>query len=84
MKKWIVLELIVQKFSPAKEYSEQEVNDIIKPVYDDYCTIRRTLVDEKLMIRKNSLYVLNNADEDIKSGLRSSYEESLKNKYKKR
>ena len=84
MKKWIVLEVIVQKFSPDKEYSEQEVNDTIKPVYDDYCTIRRALVDENLMVRKNSLYLLNNTGKDVKSALRNSYEESMNNKYKKR
>jgi|TergutMp193P3_1026864.scaffolds.fasta_scaffold101116_1 predicted transcriptional regulator len=84
MKKWIVLEVILQKFSSNKEYTEQEVNDIIKPIYNDYCTIRRALVDEKLMIRKSSSYLINIDAKDVKSGLRNSYEESMKNKYNKR
>jgi predicted transcriptional regulator len=84
MKKWIVLEVILQKFSPSKEYTEQEINDVIKPIYDDYCTIRRALVDEKLMIRRSSSYLLNSTAKNVKSGFRNSYEESMKNKYKKR
>ena len=84
MKKWIILEVILQKFSSSIEYTEQEVNDIIKPIYDDYCTIRRALVDENLIIRKSSSYLLNIDAKNVKSGLRNSYEESMKNKYKKR
>ncbi len=57
-KKLIVLNEFVRKFKPGIEYPEKEVNEIIKKSYDDYCTIRRLMIDEKIMKRKNQVYTL--------------------------
>jgi hypothetical protein len=52
-KRLIVLEQFALRFEIDRRYSEQEVTGLILPVFDDYCTIRRLLVDEGL-IRRNS------------------------------
>ena len=55
-KKRIVLEVIAEAFEPGRTYTEREVNIIIADFYDDFCTIRRDLVGEKLMERENGKY----------------------------
>lgn len=44
-RKLIVLQHIVSRFNPHKKYTEQEVNEILKGVHDDYVTIRRYLIE---------------------------------------
>jgi predicted transcriptional regulator len=58
-KKMIILDEFVKKFIPGKRYREEDVNDIIKKSYFDYCTIRRLMIDEGIMDRKNQIYQLN-------------------------
>jgi len=55
-KRRIVLEEFLASFEPGKEYAEHEVNERIAPLYADYCTIRRMLVDEGYMTRKGQKY----------------------------
>jgi hypothetical protein len=55
-KRLIVLEQFAARFDPEQRYSEQEVTGLIMPLFDDYCTIRRLLVDEGLIRREGSLY----------------------------
>ena len=55
-KRLIVLEQFVLKFEPHRRYSEFEVTGLIKPLFDDYCTIRRLLVDVGLIRREGSTY----------------------------
>lgn len=55
-KRLIVLEQFAVRFEPGRRYSEQEVTGLIVPVFDDYCTIRRLLVDEGLIRRDDSGY----------------------------
>ena len=57
-KRLIVLQEFVKKFRKGRKYSEQEVNDIITKMYDDYCQIRRRMVEEGIMKRKNQIYEL--------------------------
>jgi hypothetical protein len=57
-KRMIVLDAFVSKFEPATKYTEEEVNNIIMQLYDDYCTIRRLLIDLKIMERQNQVYRL--------------------------
>ena len=47
-KERIVLEVIVQAFEYDKIYSEREVNIIIADFHDDFCTIRRDMIGERL------------------------------------
>jgi hypothetical protein len=55
-KRLIVLERFVDRFEPQQRYSEQEVTGLIMPLFDDYCTIRRLLVDEGLIRREGCTY----------------------------
>lgn len=55
-KRLIVLEQFALRFEPGRHYSEQEVTGLIMPVFDDYCVIRRLLVDEGLVSRDGSGY----------------------------
>ena len=43
-KKVVILGKIAEQFEYGKKYSECEVNKILKPIYDDYMTIRRYLI----------------------------------------
>jgi hypothetical protein len=55
-KRLIVLEQFAARFEPERRYPEQEVTALIVPLFDDYCTIRRQLVDEGLIRREGSSY----------------------------
>ncbi|MDD2853561.1 MAG: metalloregulator ArsR/SmtB family transcription factor [Desulfuromonadaceae bacterium] len=57
-KRLIVLEQFASRFEPEQRYSEQEVTGLIMPLFDDYCTIRRLLVDEGLIRREGATYWL--------------------------
>ena len=57
-KRMIVLDEFISKFKLATKYTEEEVNDIIMQSYDDYCTIRRLMIDLKIMERENQIYKL--------------------------
>lgn len=83
MKRWIVLEVILKKFSYGVEYTEKQVDEIIKPFYDDYCAVRRYFVDEKVMTRSGTNYKLNEKQVILKNSLRQSFEESIEKKFKK-
>jgi DNA-binding CsgD family transcriptional regulator len=53
-KKVVILSEIVKQFQSGEHYSEREVNDILRPVYEDYVTIRRYLISYGLMDRTRS------------------------------
>ena len=57
-KERIVLEEIARAFEPGRIYSEREVNIIIADYNDDFCTIRRDMISEKLMSRDDRGYWL--------------------------
>lgn len=63
-KRLIVLEQFAIRFEPGYRYSELEVTGIIKPLFDDYCTIRRLLVDEGMIQRDGSTYWRKETDVD--------------------
>lgn len=50
-RKLVVLRYIAKMFDPNKVYTEKEVNQVIKDVYDDYVTIRRYLIEYGFMER---------------------------------
>ena len=52
-KKIIVLEEIMKRFEGSVIYSEKEINDILKTVYDDFATIRRALIEYGFLSRSN-------------------------------
>lgn len=50
-RKYILLCMIIHLFERDKNYSESEINEIIKPVFHDFATIRRYLVDYHFLDR---------------------------------
>ena len=48
-----ILQTIVGQFERGKTYTDREVNDILKPIYDDFPLIRRSLIDDGFMARTN-------------------------------
>lgn len=52
----VVLNEVAQKFEPEKQYAERDVNVILEEVNEDYCTLRRYLVDYGYLSRKNGIY----------------------------
>lgn len=55
-KERIVLEEIAKAFEMGRIYSEREVNIIIADYNDDFCTIRRDMISERLMDRDERGY----------------------------
>lgn len=55
-KERIILEEIAKSFEPDREYTEREVNIIIADFHDDFCTIRRDMISENILTRKDSIY----------------------------
>ncbi len=55
-KERIVLEVIAEAFDFDRMYSEREVNIMIADFHDDFCTIRRDLVGERLLDRNGTEY----------------------------
>lgn len=46
-----ILRHILKKFAASKNYTEKEVNAILKPIYDDYVLLRRQLIEYGFMER---------------------------------
>ena len=55
-KRLIVLKEIVKSFEYGVVYEESQVNDIIKAFHEDFCTIRREMIESHLIKRENNLY----------------------------
>jgi hypothetical protein len=52
-KKIVVLKKIAEQFERNKQYSEKELNVILKEIYEDFATIRRYLIEYGFMERTN-------------------------------
>ena len=55
-KERIILEEIVKAFEMDRIYSEREVNIIIADYNDDFCTLRRDMISERLLDRDHRGY----------------------------
>ena len=42
--KVVILTKIAEQFEKGKTYSEKEINQILKPTYEDHITLRRYLI----------------------------------------
>ncbi len=51
-RKYLCLLWIIDVFDKAVVYSENEIDDVLKGVYHNYVTLRRYLVDYRLLERK--------------------------------
>lgn len=58
-KKLIILEHLVSQLESGRKYTEKEMNNFIKPVHEDYATIRREFIMHQFMYRENEIYELN-------------------------
>jgi excisionase family DNA binding protein len=55
-KRKYLLEYILAQFEPNRLYSEDEVNKVIARHHNDFCTVRREFIMEKMMDRVNGKY----------------------------
>jgi hypothetical protein len=64
-KRIAIIRQLANRFDIGKTYTEQEVNEILKPVYDDYVLLRRHLIDFGFMerTRDGSAYWLKQSPE---------------------
>lgn len=52
--KIILLQYLSERFSEQRTYTEKELNQVIKEVFDDYVTLRRYLIEYGLMARTHN------------------------------
>ncbi len=55
-KRLVILEELLKSFEDGREYTEKEVNLIIGQVHEDFCTLRREMVDERYLRRDRGIY----------------------------
>lgn len=55
-KRQIVIERLAKEFEPGRAYTEREVNQVLVEFHDDVATLRRGLIEHKLMERDHGLY----------------------------
>lgn len=55
-KRVVVLQYLVQRFAPEREYPEREVNDLLRDAHADVATLRRELVDYGFLTREAGVY----------------------------
>lgn len=53
-----VMEKIAEAFEWGRIYQEQEVNALLKTIYPEPATLRRELIDQKLLLRDHGRYWL--------------------------
>ncbi|ANE45753.1 transcriptional regulator [Paenibacillus swuensis] len=51
--KWIVLRQIAKRFEAGRDYTEKEVNEVLKGAYADYVKVRRYLIEYGFMDRES-------------------------------
>ena len=57
-KRLIVLKHLLKEFKEGRSYTEAQVNHRIEKYNEDFCTIRREFIAEKLMSRKAGIYTV--------------------------
>ena len=55
-KRVVVLEHLLPQFAPNRDYTEREVNDLLRPAHADVATLRRELVDYGFLNRARGIY----------------------------
>lgn len=51
-----LLDTLANEFQPGLRYAEETVNITLSKVHPDYCTLRRLLVDEEFLDRRDGVY----------------------------
>ena len=57
-KRVVVLRRLLERFGPGRDYTEAEVNVMLREAHDDVATLRRELVDYGFMARDRGIYRL--------------------------
>lgn len=57
-KRWIILRWLARKFTADAEYSEAQVNAILKRHHEDAATLRREMVGYRMLARDRGVYRL--------------------------
>ena len=70
-RKYILICMLIHLFDEDQTYSEFEINELLKPVYNDFATLRRYLIDYNLLNRTTDgrIYQLNVSKKDYESYL---------------
>jgi hypothetical protein len=55
-KRMVVLDWLSQQFEPGKVYPESQVNQILQRYHADFAALRRYLVDEEFLERREGFY----------------------------
>jgi hypothetical protein len=55
-KQLIILERLVEEFEPEQKYTERQVNQTLLEFHDDVASLRRMMIDHKLMAREKGIY----------------------------
>ncbi|MBE2197935.1 MAG: metalloregulator ArsR/SmtB family transcription factor [Anaerolinea sp.] len=55
-KRQVILEHLVQEFEPGRQYTEQEVNHTLLDFHEDVASLRRYMIETKLMQRERGIY----------------------------
>jgi hypothetical protein len=55
-KRLVVLDHIAQSFEPGQTYPERDVNEILMRFHPDFAALRRYLVDDQFLTRKENVY----------------------------
>ncbi len=56
VKRWFVLDHIAQRFEPGRTYAEREVDAVLKEIHDDHAALRRYLIDDGFLTRRDGVY----------------------------
>jgi DNA-binding HxlR family transcriptional regulator len=57
-KRRYVMEELARSFEWGRLYDEKEVNAILKTFHEDYASLRREMIDQRIMMRENGRYWL--------------------------
>ena len=55
-KRLVVLDWLARMFEPGQAYAEKEVNERLSAVHADYAALRRYLVDDEFLHRRDGFY----------------------------
>lgn len=61
-KREVILQYVAQAFEPGKRYSEKRVNEILKTFHADVITLRRELMNHKLLKQEQGYYWRSNEE----------------------
>lgn len=67
-KRLVVLDFLAGQFEPGKTYPEEQVNYLLGRFHPDYAALRRDLVEEELLDRRDGFYWRTGGTVDIDTG----------------